>query len=235
MIRIRMNLVFLAASAGFFGATPAFALGGAAAGFSKEVTIACAESAWYNPFPCVGFLIFDPPGVISSIGFNVNYDNSIYQILPAQSGFLCDFSDGGYCPATNPNSVTFDPGFSVGSPRAGTNYSFVVTPSTISLLYDMSANPAPNTGDRNAFAIAFTTSSRLNFEFHTQQGLGNLQTVSVSCQLVGGGTCGSDSPAWGITGTSVPEPAAWAMLIVGFGMIGNTMRRRRRQMAQVLA
>jgi len=35
--------------------------------------------------------------------------------------------------------------------------------------------------------------------------------------------------------TSVPEPASWAMLIAGFGLIGATMRRRRQQIGSVLA
>ena len=37
------------------------------------------------------------------------------------------------------------------------------------------------------------------------------------------GTFGGASPFGG----AVPEPAAWAMMIAGFGMIGTTMRRRR--------
>lgn len=38
----------------------------------------------------------------------------------------------------------------------------------------------------------------------------------------------------GIT-ASVPEPASWAMLIAGFGLVGATMRRRRLQPGRVLA
>jgi PEP-CTERM motif len=30
---------------------------------------------------------------------------------------------------------------------------------------------------------------------------------------------------------AVPEPATWAMLIIGFGMVGGTLRTRRRQVA----
>jgi len=30
---------------------------------------------------------------------------------------------------------------------------------------------------------------------------------------------------------SVPEPASWALMIGGFGMVGATMRRRRQTMA----
>lgn len=35
--------------------------------------------------------------------------------------------------------------------------------------------------------------------------------------------------------TSVPEPASWAMLIGGFGLVGASMRRRRSTMAHVIA
>lgn len=34
-------------------------------------------------------------------------------------------------------------------------------------------------------------------------------------------------------GGAVPEPASWAMMIAGFGMIGGAMRRRQRQQARV--
>lgn len=36
-------------------------------------------------------------------------------------------------------------------------------------------------------------------------------------------------------GGVVPEPATWAMLIVGFGIVGSAMRRRRTSSANVLA
>ncbi len=34
-----------------------------------------------------------------------------------------------------------------------------------------------------------------------------------------------------LTGSAIPEPATWAMMIVGFGMVGGAMRRRRTQTA----
>ena len=40
---------------------------------------------------------------------------------------------------------------------------------------------------------------------------------------------GSDQPTVNIgTASAVPEPASWGMLVTGFGVIGATMRRRRR-------
>ncbi len=34
-----------------------------------------------------------------------------------------------------------------------------------------------------------------------------------------------------LTGTGVPEPAAWAMMLGGFGLVGSAMRRRKPKMA----
>ena len=34
---------------------------------------------------------------------------------------------------------------------------------------------------------------------------------------------------------AVPEPATWAMMIVGFGLVGGALRRRRPQLSAALA
>ncbi|QMW24460.1 PEP-CTERM sorting domain-containing protein [Sandaracinobacteroides saxicola] len=34
-----------------------------------------------------------------------------------------------------------------------------------------------------------------------------------------------------ITGSAVPEPATWAMMIIGFGLVGSAMRRQRLALA----
>ena len=36
-----------------------------------------------------------------------------------------------------------------------------------------------------------------------------------------------DRTLFGIAVAAVPEPASWAMMLVGFGVVGGTMRRRR--------
>jgi hypothetical protein len=46
---------------------------------------------------------------------------------------------------------------------------------------------------------------------------------TATCSLPGGGSC--DDP--GGPGTGVPEPATWAMMIMGFGGVGALLRRRR--------
>jgi hypothetical protein len=41
----------------------------------------------------------------------------------------------------------------------------------------------------------------------------------------------SELQAFGTLAGAVPEPATWAMMILGFGMIGGTLRSRRRKLA----
>jgi probable HAF family extracellular repeat protein len=51
--------------------------------------------------------------------------------------------------------------------------------------------------------------------------------INASGQIVGSGTIGGQTHAFLLTPISGgPEPATWAMMIVGFGMVGGAMRRR---------
>jgi hypothetical protein len=47
--------------------------------------------------------------------------------------------------------------------------------------------------------------------------------------LVGDGSPGNNFGGVSLSLTSVPEPAAWAMMLVGFGGLGAALRRQRRQ------
>lgn len=78
----------------------------------------------------------------------------------------------------------------------------------------------------------------------TEQDLGNFVIFSSSNTIVlsdytslgklnNGPTIGSDvatigSNAVGVAGAAVPEPATWATLMVGMGLVGTSMRRRKR-------
>ena len=88
----------------------------------------------------------------------------------------------------------------------------------------------------NIFAplgFAFTTSDRVAFDFSgtTNQGFftinDNFFTVN---QTTGVGLLIGGLGAQGITGitavAAVPEPATWAMMLIGFGAVGYSMRKR---------
>lgn len=60
-------------------------------------------------------------------------------------------------------------------------------------------------------------------------------TLSLGWQASGAGWQAGDDESWGIdnikidyfTRGGVPEPAAWAMMLAGFGMVGGAVRRRK--------
>jgi len=82
----------------------------------------------------------------------------------------------------------------------------------------------------------YTGALRLNFDGPIADANGPIAgTVSIlstsfecqnsqNCQAAGGNT---RFLVGGSASSSVPEPASWAMMIAGFGMVGAAMRRRR--------
>ena len=90
------------------------------------------------------------------------------------------------------------------------------TPSSISAAFNGStifslSDPAANTSYQtfSANVTATSTSTPIAFSFRNDPGFINLDSVSVS----------SATPA-------VPEPATWAMMLVGFGAVSFAMRRK---------
>ena len=68
--------------------------------------------------------------------------------------------------------------------------------------------------------VATSTKTELSFSGFSSKGAYGLDNVSVT-----GPTVEIDLPGTG--GGAVPEPATWAMMLLGFGVVGATMRRRR--------
>lgn len=174
--------------------------------------------------------LLDPPTSAVQIGFEIHYDSSKMTILPEQSGFLCGFSDGGSCPLTAPGtSGTNGASMVVGGPRAGTDYTFTVTPDTITLAYDLTANPAPLGPDQNFFAIAFT-SPYPGVAFTTEPLTGDFYQVSTSCQTTDPFmSCKSDHPIFGATLLPVPEPDGWWLALAGCVPLGLRVAKASRR------
>ena len=84
---------------------------------------------------------------------------------------------------------------------------------------------------------------QLGWDFGTQPSFGlvtrpdalvNITTDRFRLRAYGGDNYFAISEFQGFVGTGVPEPAAWALMLGGFGMVGAAMRRRR-SMATVAA
>ncbi len=91
------------------------------------------------------------------------------------------------------------------------------------------------TGASNGLAIGASSSGTFNLNFANLPAKLILSDFSVRYQ-------GINSRALQITGgsasgvpTGVPEPAAWAMMLAGFGLVGSAMRRRGSDMVRVTA
>lgn len=93
----------------------------------------------------------------------------------------------------------------------------------------------------SAFATAnYNTGARFDVYRYDISALGGvLNTIGFSCN----GTCNSDNGLPFLAGVTltqeavaaVPEPATWAMMLVGFGGIGFAMRRRKSKVTTTVA
>jgi hypothetical protein len=96
-------------------------------------------------------------------------------------------------------------------------------------------------GTETAFGnFFFNTFNDRVIDMTTSSALQNLAapggTLTIGIQAGGGGFQGGSDESWGLdnivlSGTlvsaAVPEPATWAMMIAGFGVVGGAMRRRK--------
>jgi hypothetical protein len=97
--------------------------------------------------------------------------------------------------------------------------------------------------DVSSLGIVQTVGTQYSFAVTSVTGPGALATRGIlqnaNNPYAGGQTLPSggygDQPNWDLMFTTevagVPEPASWALMIGGFGLVGSTLRRRRTQLA----
>jgi hypothetical protein len=228
-LRLRLRLLAMVMATALFVAAPGFtppahALGGLIhSKFSDALKKLCDKG---HPLACAWWAVLDPPGKISSVGFEMHYDPTKIKIDVADSGFLCDFSVGGSCPANDPGTITqLSAPLVVGGPRSGTGYTLTVGSNTVTLTYDLSGNPALAGSDRDFFALAFTTlQPEGSAQFDYQTNVGDMYQMNTTCTLTDGQQCGSDNPTPGFSFT--PEPSS--LLLMGSGVLGLSGFLRKR-------
>lgn len=189
-------------------------------------------------------LLLDPAGQdVTFISVLIRYDPTKMEIDP-HAFLFCDFSGSGQCPPIipaafgSPQPLAADPGIdlSLATPRPGTAFTFTndVTTGTLTVTYDLSANPAPGSGPRNFLGIglyrtpAFASANAVQY-FNTP-GTYDLTISSASCTTLDGvNQCGSQHPVVGLNFvTSIPEPST--VLLLGSALpslLGYGWRRRR--------
>jgi PEP-CTERM motif len=105
---------------------------------------------------------------------------------------------------------------------------------TISSIFRVSENNNINFTSVTLNGTSFDIAQSGNVEFRFLEGLAispGVQTLGISGTSGGNGSyAGTFSVA---TLAAIPEPASWAMMLIGFSAIGSTLRRRRRQSTPV--
>jgi hypothetical protein len=149
------------------------------------------------------------PTGYSGAGFTITpvYPDQLYTVDPTfafvfnwNSGYVLDFEAEN---ATIDGGANF--GFDYGNPSA----SDVPVAVTINGI-EYASNPRPSFG---FFGMTGAT--------------GPISIAWRAAGLEGQGIIDNFSVATGTVGGAVPEPASWAMLIAGFGLVGAAARRRR--------
>ena len=147
-----------------------------------------------------------PPGVVS-YGFN-----NLFELTAGGSAFT--FQGFGLAVQTSFNTIYRIAGtkdgtdvFSYSGSQAGTESRFIFQNSASNLLVDR-------------VTLTFDNYGRV-------QGASTIDNVSSTLSI------GTGQPGGPAVTSAVPEPASWAMMIGGFGLIGGSQRRRRRIVATV--
>jgi hypothetical protein len=108
--------------------------------------------------------------------------------------------------------------FYIGSLDAFNSFTFSLADGTTQVVTGAILAALPGM-DANGSQTSFTTNGRLTFSFDS--------AITAVTMASGGYSLEIGDVGAVLVGAAVPEPATWAMMILGFGGVGTLMRRRR--------
>lgn len=145
---------------------------------------------------------------------------------PASVGDTYSFALG-----TQP--LSFDWGYDFNTGARGSNATALITIKNIKTGASVSYNPLFPGNDNKVFTGNVQNSAHLGFAFLSGVGFNasvdNVYRVTLAVDGFSGGPQSLSVDA--MMGAGVPEPATWAMMIGGFGLVGGAMRRRSTKVA----
>ncbi|GGE14175.1 hypothetical protein GCM10011529_20740 [Polymorphobacter glacialis] len=199
----------------------------------KRILLAAVATAAFAGNAGAATIIFNPGVFGAPAGYTLfnDFDSVESQSLVTGSGFFFPTGNVGGQAAAIPGNST--PYLAVGSGTASIDF----TNDVRSFSFDYSTVDSYNTLTINYADGGFEAISGDDI---LSGGQANGSTsgsfiINGDGRLIAGLALTSNSPAFEVdnlafsdTLASVPEPAAWALLTVGFGLVGATMRRRSR-------
>ncbi len=224
-----LSIVSVATIDGFSSA-PANALVGTGQ-FKSIKNGTCRHPAF--PTNSLSCWFIDPPitSTITEINFEMQYDSSKIRIIPELSGFLCEFSQNGDCPSIS--DTDFQNILLGDEPRSNTSTELIIDNSSLSYTHDLSKNPIPPLQEETFFlGIAYEV--LIPFDqiiIHNTQNTGDMFQLPSTCGTPTGTIdCGSDSPTFGMSFVSTPEPTSTLSLIsLGILGVGATLKRKQKR------
>ncbi|WP_068874572.1 MULTISPECIES: PEPxxWA-CTERM sorting domain-containing protein [unclassified Phenylobacterium] len=171
----------------------------------------------------LGDLVFGGPG-FSLVGDGVLFTGSAAKLSAAPALSPASWDETQYLSIQKNQSVTLDTpllssiSFYIGSLDRFNSFTFNLADGTSQVVTGAILAALPGM-DANGSQTSFTTNGRLTFSFDSAITAVTMASGNYSLEI---GDIGAI-----FAGTAVPEPATWAMMILGFGGVGALMRRRR--------
>ena len=200
---------------------------------------ATAQTVTYNSTPASGFHYgngndYSPANAVVLTG-GVNGTEEI-ALRFHQTGEVAPISDGGgtYSFALGTTPISYDFGIDFTKSTQALMADALITVMNIGTGQTASYNPffVGNDNYADIGAGVYQNSARLNFGFLLGSGFTPNTDSSYSVNLTSNGNSLTAYARIG-AGAPVPEPATWAMMILGFGLVGFAVRRSRSMATRV--